>query len=446
MIKFFLFLFTIQIVANPTKTYKIVIDPGHGGFKQEPLEFYGDKFDTITQRYLEHYKDGASYKGIRTEQEIVLEIGKELKEILDLTKTKKGFQKFSNYIKQFSDTETPWIELQTSMTRVDSYKDFKFREKEDKNKKYRLYDFPDFKTNKNVLGRISLINKEKPHLVVSLHINAMNTGPGASGMGAVIAPSYQTFDLLKRISEKKASKEEFEKLEWKNWMIFENSWTRLENAIADSWIYFNGYWPTKDGNQTDRKKFEGYRYNMVTWRYRDSFGWEKKINDKEGPYSLDHKGFKANGKFWDRERSKLETMRREGGLEGYGGDNHYASTELLRFVQYGLRNFSEEKDTYKEPGPILRPYVSTYSIPTFINAISGYLELGEITSDKDMYFLTSKKKRVAISLAVGIYSLFHGLELKSSKSNYTPKGKRIEFEKYIGTTGQSYFDEVMDMN
>ena len=206
------------------------------------------------------------------------------------------------------------------MTRTENAKDKNYREKEDKNQLYRLYDFPDFKTGKNRLGRISMINKEKPALVVSLHINAMNAAPDSGGMGSVIAPSYQTFELLKRISDKQAQPEEFYKTPWKNWMLFESKWSRLENAIADAWIYFNGYWPNKGGTETNIERFEGYRANMITWRYRDEDGWEKTIKNKEGPYSIDHKGFRAVGKFWDRERGKPELMRREGGLEGFGGD------------------------------------------------------------------------------------------------------------------------------
>ena len=124
-----IFIFTFSLQSDPIKKYKIVIDPGHGGVKQEPLEIFGDKYDTITGRFLENYKDGASYpKAGRTEMEIVLEVGKELKEILDLTKTKKGFQKFKSYIKLFSDSDAPWIKIESAMTRTDNAKDRNYRE------------------------------------------------------------------------------------------------------------------------------------------------------------------------------------------------------------------------------------------------------------------------------------------------------------------------------
>jgi hypothetical protein len=434
------------LYADPIKTYKVVIDPGHGGVKQTPYEIYGDKFDIVSGRYLEPYKNGAAYNG-NTEMDLVLNIGKELKELLELTQTKKGFKKFQAYIRLFSNSETPWIKLDTSMSRTDSYTKHKFREKDDKNANYRLYDYPDFATGKMKPGRISWINSNTPQLVVSLHINDMGSRKNydRGGMGAVLSPSYRTFDLLKSISEKRVEPEAFLRTHWSNWMIFQGKWTPLENAIADAWIYFHGYWPNKMGDKTDLNRFEGYRYNMVTWKYKDDDGWENRVGNIEGPYALTHELFRPVGRFWDRERSSPEIMRREGGAEGFGGDNHFASAELLRFVQYGLRlQVNSKVDRYTEPNPILRPYVSTYSLPMLINAISAYIELGDIRSERDIYFLTKKKKKIAVALAVGIYSLFQGLEIKEKEYQFIPKGKRLEFEKYVTKTGESYFQDVIN--
>jgi hypothetical protein len=441
----FSLLFHFSLSSETIKKYKIVIDPGHGGTKQTPYEIYGDKFDTVSGRYLEPYKNGASFKN-RTEQEIVLQIGNEVKGILDLTQTKKGFKKFQSYIKIFSDSDTPWIKLETVMTRTDSYLDKNYREKDDKNELYRLYDYPDFSTGEMKEGRLSFINKQEPHLVVSLHINDMGSKNETDngGMGAVLTPSYQTFELLKRISEKKADPDQFLNSPWSNWMIFERGWSRLENAIADSWIYFHGYWPIKEGNKADLNRFEGYRHNMVNWKYKDSDGWEEKINTPDSPYALDHSQFRAMGTYWDRERSKPEILKRENGLEGFGGDNHYASAEILRFLQYGLRFGTSNSDDYKTPNPILSPYISTYSLPALINAISAYIELGDIRSNKDIYYLTQKKKRTAIAISVAIYSLFNGLEIRKIETPYIPKGKKIEFDKYIYKNGKSYFTNIQE--
>jgi hypothetical protein len=191
-------------------------------------------------------------------------------------KTKKGFKKFQTYIKLFSDSDTPWIKIESMLTREDSYIDRNYREKDDKNENYRLYDYPDFKTGIMKEGRLSLINKEEANVVVSLHINDMGSKNDTDngGMGVVLTPSFQTFELLKRISEKKTEPEQFLNSNWNNWMIFEKGWSPLENAIADAWIYFHGYWPTKDGSRANLDRFEGFRYNMVTWKYKDDEGWE----------------------------------------------------------------------------------------------------------------------------------------------------------------------------
>ncbi|MCE9499839.1 MAG: N-acetylmuramoyl-L-alanine amidase [Leptospira sp.] len=441
----------MSVESSPDFTYKIVIDPGHGGTKQEPMEKYGDKYDIFSGKYLEHFKNGGVYKD-RTEMEITLELAKELKSILDLTKTKKGFEKFKKYIQLFSDDNVSWVRFDSVLSRKENYSDLGLREDDDKNEKFRLYDFPDSKNGKMKRGRISRINSEKPYLVVSMHINdqknlRLDPGPGEkieSGMAVVLAPGYKTFNLLKKISDKKAKENEFEKTPWKKWMIFQDGWSRTENAVADAWIYFNGHWPDKTGTKTDLNRFEGYRQNMVTWVYSDKPGWEEQaILNESGPYCKDHKRFSATGKFWEREKGKGEKMRRENGPEEFGGDNHYAGMELLRYAQYGLRKqLKYEKGL--DPGipPITKPYISTYSIPTYINAISAYLELGDIKRNSDMFLLTRRKKETAISLAVGIYSLFRGLHIKKADMPFIPKGKKLGFEKYEKIEGKNYFKEV----
>ena len=81
-------------------------------------------------------------------------------------------------------------------------------------------------------------------------------------------------------------------------------------------------------------------------------------------------------------------------------------------------------------------------MPTFINAINAFLELGDIHSDRDMYFVIAKRKKVAEAIAVGIYSLFHGLQLNQKEIRYAPRGKKIDFNKYITKNGENYFKIV----
>ncbi|MCU0824785.1 MAG: DUF1549 domain-containing protein, partial [Leptospira sp.] len=295
------------------------------------------------------------------------------------------------------------------------------------------------KTGERIKGRISKINEKKPHLVLALHLNPASKGQ-VGGMAAVLTPGYKTFSTLKQISEKKKKQTAFTKGPWSEWLVFQSGWSKLENAMADAWIYFHGYWSTKDGSKSDLSKFEGYRQNMVTWRYADDRNWENKVGIV-GPYAKQHEQFKAEGKFWEREKSKKEEYRREGGLEGFGGDNHYVSRELMRFVQYGLPlQLKQNEKEYPEIGPIQKPYISTYSLPTYTNALCAFIEIGYVNRSRDMKYLTEHKKETAIALAVGIYSLFVGLEVpKNPQLSNRPKGKPVKWERY-----QNYFEEVVE--
>ncbi|MCR1794218.1 N-acetylmuramoyl-L-alanine amidase [Leptospira sp. id769339] len=440
----FLLIFSFSVSSQetiPKRTYNIVIDPGHGGLDLKPKEEHGDKYDPISNKYLEPYKAGAQTKS-RRESEVVLALAKEVKEILDLTKTPEGFETFRSHAKKFTNDTLPWIRIDSDLTREETAKE-EADLTSDPNAFYRLYDYPDKKTGKIKPGRISRINAARPYLVLSLHLNPSWRGhPG--GMAAVLSPSYRTFYNLRKISEGKSSKS-FEEGPWSEWMRFKMEWSRLENAVADAWIYFNGYWPNKSGKKTDLSNFEGYRQNMVTWKYADPPGWiDKAVLNGPGPYAKEHSEYSAKGKFWDRERAEPELWRREDGAEGFGGDNHYAAAELMRFLQYGLRTFPSQEEELSNPGPINKPYISTYSLPTFINAISAYLEIGYIDKEKDMKILTQRKKDTAISLAVGIYSLFHGIKIKSADLPYVPKGKKIDWARYENLKEGNYFRVVRD--
>ncbi|TGJ98936.1 N-acetylmuramoyl-L-alanine amidase [Leptospira langatensis] len=437
-----LFAFSLNAQESPKKNYNIVIDPGHGGLDLKPKEEHGDKYDPISKKYLEPYKAGAQTK-TRRESEVVLALAKEVKEILDLTKTADGFETFRSHAKKFTDESLPWIRIDSDLTREETAKEEGADLNSDPNAFYRLYDYPDKKTGKLRPGRISRINAARPYLVLSLHLNPSWKGhPG--GMAAVLSPSYRTFYSLRKISEGGSSKS-FENGPWSEWMRFKMEWTRLQNAVADAWIYFNGYWPNKSGKKTDLSNFEGYRQNMVTWKYADPPGWiDKAVLDGPGPYAKKHSEYSAKGKFWDRERAEPELWRREDGQEGFGGDNHYAAAELMRFVQYGLRNIPYDDEELTSPGPINDPYISTYSLPTFINAISAYIEIGYIDKEKDMRILTKRRRDTAVSLAVGIYSLFHGIKMKPVDSAYIPKGKKINWSRYETWKDNNYFRVVRE--
>ncbi|MCT8332892.1 N-acetylmuramoyl-L-alanine amidase [Leptospira sp. 85282-16] len=434
----FLIILSLVLVSTleAVPVFRIVVDPGHGGIAKDPKAQHGDKYDSVTQTYLETYKQGTEHHNV-TERKVVLDLAKEVHKILKLTETEAGWKEFEVYLKLFSKkTDFQRVILESKLTRESSFDDDP--SSEDPNAAYRLYDFPDPKTGVRRKGRLSKINELKPHLVLSLHLNPASKGQ-TGGMGAVLTPGYKTFSKLKKISDKKSSPNGFVNGPWSEWLIFQSGWSKLENAIADTWIYFHGYWSKKNGKDTDLSKFEGYRQNMVSWRYADDSNWEKQIG-KPGPYATNHESFAETGKFWEREKGKKEEWRREGGKEGFGGDNHYVSKELMRFVQYGLPVQLKEKDSpYPELGPIQKPYISTYSLPTYINALCAFIEIGYVNRSRDMKYLTLNKKETAISLAVGIYSLFVGLDVKkNSKLPYQPKGKKVNWERY-----ETYFDDVL---
>lgn len=434
------FLFLILFYVSPLfaqSTFRVVIDPGHGGVSKEPVSEHGDKYDSITQSYLEKYKQGTEH-GKFVEREVVLSLAKEVHNVLKLTETDEGWNEFQSHLKKFSKKKSfVRIKIESSLTRNSNY-DID-SSSDDPNAPYRLYDFPHRKTGIRTTGRLSKINEKKPHLVLSLHLNPAGKGQ-VGGMAAVLTPGYKTFETLKLISQKKKKPSAFLNSPWSDWLVFQSGWTKLENAIADTWIYFHGYWSTKDGSKSDLTKFEGYRQNMVTWKYLDETNWEKKVA-KTGPYAKQHENFKEEGRFWEREKSKKESYRREGGPEGFGGDNHYVTRELMRFVQYGLPlQLIKEDKTYPQIGPIQKPYISTYSLPTYINALCAFIEIGYVNRSRDMKYLTEHKRETAISLAVGIYSLFQGLDVpKNPKLKIRPKGKPVNWGKY-----QNYFEEVVE--
>jgi N-acetylmuramoyl-L-alanine amidase len=432
---FVLFIFSSVILSHPT--YTVIVDPGHGGIAKEPINIHGDKYDSITQTYLEKYKQGTEH-GSNTEREIVLALGKEVDQLLKLTETEEGFIKFSDHLKKFSNAKKfPRVILKSHLTRTSSF-DLD-SPMEDTNAPYRLYDFPNPKTSERNKGRLSFINSLKPHLVLSLHLNPAGKGQ-VGGMAAVITPGYSTFKLLRDISEGKKKAKSFENSPWSDWLVFAGGWSKLENAMTDAWIYFHGYWADKSGKKVDLDKFEGYRQNMVTWRYTDKRGWESGSRmNTSGPYAKSHSGFRPEGIFWERELGKKEIWRREGGREGFGGDNYYATKELMRFVQFGVREQLKKKNgEYPEIGPIQKPYISTYSLPTYTNAICAFIEIGYINRKRDIKLLTENRKETAISLAVGIYSLFVGLELKKPiNMPIFPKGKAVNWERY-----GKYFEEA----
>lgn len=429
----------IPLSAIPDEV-PIMLDPGHGGAIVTRKD---DKWDPVTKQYLDFYLSGMIYQKY-TEHELVLSLSKKVKVYLDMTRTAEGWEEFQKILRLFSDQPSfERIVFRTDMSRTDGWQERKLPITDPQvNAPYRMYDFPDASGDMQ-MGRISYINHQKPYLVLALHLNPAEGGnPG--GMGAVLSPGYQTFEMLRRITVGELKPTEFYKSPWAPaWLISDPGFTQFESAKGDAWVYFHGYRMLKNGTPWLGKN-RGLRYNMIQWSYRDPPGWEKAAaRAGPGQYAIKYNEFRALGRFFDRERGAPETWRREGGPMGYGGDNHYASDELLRFVQMGLPAQVPARRTPGSMGEIVRPFVSTYALPTFTNAICAYLEIGHLNIARDRSLVIEDDDAVAKSLAAGIYSLFRGLKLKKF-TGAKPRGAPVNFSKYENLPDGNYFRNVVD--
>jgi hypothetical protein len=442
--KLLLFIFIILIFllfstdANKPEfsTYRIVIDPGHGGFSLVPKIKHGDRYDLLSKRFLSNYAAGTTY-GKSEERVITYNIARKVKDILDYTLQDYSFGKFREIIKKFTDDNCERIIIETSLSRETSI-EISAAESEDPNAKYRLFDYVDKAGNKKP-GRISSINLYKPHLVLSLHCDS-RAPVFYRGINPVISAPYsilhQGLNYLKGIEN---SRKFFFKSSYTDWFVESVNRTGFKWFLKDVSVYFTGF-PVADNNKAE-ERFSGYLYNMVSWQYSDYPGWEKiaKNHPKNTQYAINPGDFILQGKFWDREQSIFEGYRRDGGIEGFGGDNLYASSEIIRYILFSLY----QSGNYYPGQKLGKPYVSVWSLPILVNAISAYIELGYLRNTKDRFLLTNKENEIAEGIAVGIYSLFAGIKPKNIKLKDLPKGKRIDLSKYKLPSGQSYFDMVV---
>jgi hypothetical protein len=409
-----------------------VIDPGHGGIAKGKT--FGDKYDPLSKKYLETYKEGTKSGEFR-ESEIVIPIAKELKRILDSTKSSSN--ELEQIVNKFTKEEYKPIQFETLITRDDTV-DFNQAFDTDPNEKYRLYDDIDPSSGKRRLGRISRINQFKPHLIVSIHLNPASKKE-SGGMACVLTPNYLVFSKIRKIANHELPKDIFTSSVYSQWLVSTQGWSPLQNAIGDSWIYFHGYWSNKKGTKADENRFEGIRQNMVTWNYADQNFWDMEIDrDVPGPYAKSHENFREEGLFWEREKSIYEKYRRGSTWNQLDGDNHTACKELLGFTRLGNKVLQKKSDSIQ----LKKPYLSAYSLPTFTNAVVAYLEIGYINRKADRERLMQDRNTTASSLSVGIYSLFKGIKLKTKFEHSVPTGNPLDWSKYNLSNGKSYFEEV----
>ena len=429
-------------ITSNINGFRVVIDPGHGGRYMEPESVYGDKYDPDAAGFLEGYRPGASVSGL-DENEDVFAIALLVKEFLDLTNTVEGRKKFHKILKKYDpNVRIPDQAIEVFISRKPGYRARYWEIDYDVNRDYRLYDHHDLITNTPVEGVISRINQLHPELVVSLHLTGGNPDK-LGGLSSVITPAYNTYqyaiDYVTSSKEnRKIVQQTFLKGAYGSWFTNKYERTPFEWFLCDSWIYFTGYWSQIDGLDPDGTKFRGFRQNMITWNYSDE---EKSVGNPETPGHL--KYFKPTGKFWEREKSDPELWRRDAGPEGYGGDNLYASQELLRFIRKGLL-VNSVKTPWSLP-KIIAPYISTWSVPTYVNAIAAFIELAYLNNPHDFARIERNKKVHAEAIAVGIYSIFYGTKSQeSARKKDLPWGTPVNFKKYMDYSKGNYFNLVRD--
>ncbi len=436
------FLLFTSFVHN-LHAYRVVIDPGHGGKRIGPQAFYGDKYDPVSEKYLDIFRPGAYFHGVY-EHEEVYQIAEQVRDLLELTQTSKGRKAFHKILLKYDrHASFPAEPIEVILSRPPGYRDRYTPEvAQDLNSAYRLYDYPDQQTRELQPGTLSRINAFQPHLVVSLHLTGGTSGDYGA-LSSVITPGFDTFalaldyvhgdDLMRDMIE-----ETFTKSPYAEWMESGSGRSLFEWFLCDAWIYFTGYWSKPDGLAVEPDLFRGSRQNMISWAYRDTL-YPQVERGPYTPYAGDLIEFKPAGAFWEREMSIQERWRREGGYEGFGGDNYYASNELLRFVRKGLHVDRVRKAN--ELPELRKPYFSTWSVPTYVNAISAYLELAYIDNEIDANRIIYHKNTHAEAIAAGIYSLFYGSQQKSRHKDF-PNGAPINFSKYEEFGGENYFESA----
>ena len=401
-------------VLNPRyKTYKVVIDPGHGGKSQKLSPVEGDHWDFKAQKFLTRYNFGA-YHGAETEHQIVLEICRSVNEILRNANSDSGWREFSKLISYYGvkrPEEYRRVNFDISLTRDKSYEAPEYSGEVNVNKHFRLFDSPDSFDENNrpsaalFPGRMSKINAMTPELVLCVHINS-STNTAARGQASVIIPDYRVFDFVKTVKSRLGVKKALTYFWVLSWFYPQNPvLSNLSRLINDCETYFTG-------KRADNKSQIGKRWQMVMWRYDKDDEYDNLLN------------YKDNDSYWKRERSDYETMRRGGGIAGAGGDNFYASEEVIKFVRMALwqdyidtagaslKDVSEIKSPGEYLGAHGAPFISDWALPQLVNAVTAYIELGYIENANDRKLLVEKKDIIAQAIAVAVYSLTEGFEPK----------------------------------
>lgn len=428
----------VKITKSDLPVYRVVIDPGHGGVSLPDKQKHGDRYNLISGEYISYFAEGAQRKNIY-EHQVVYSIAEKTIALLKHCSPEGDFNNFQKILNKYTKEKTKRIYIEAHLSRGPSVSKKKAAKIEDPNAEFRLYDYPG-KNGEIQPGRISKINALNPHLVVCLHL-AGSAPTDYLGMNPVLAPPYKALKIgLENLQNGNPGKIDDQGI-LKSW--FRDS-VKTSSQLAyykDVATYFTGFDLNKDYTLNE-EKFRGYKYNMVTWNYADQPGWHKTAKQhKTGTqYSNDIKTFQEEGAYWEREKSIYEQFRRGKDFTDFGGDNSLSSYEIIKYILLSLdKKGISSKD--KIPG---KAFISTWSIPLMVNAVCAYIELGYLNRSWDRNILLHRQDEIAEGVAVGIYSLFAGIENIEGKFRHNPSGKSLDLEKYRINSEKTYFDMAVD--
>ena len=417
------------------KEYTVVLDPGHGGTDDPPLSINGDRYDPLSKQYLSTFRSGAVHLGLK-ESELMYAIAYKSNEILKLTKTKDGFNKFKEILSKYGIKPIGHSIINSHISRPKTLNEAEAKKIKDPNAPYRIFDYPS--DGEIADGRITAMNKLKPQLVISLHCD-YSPPPRHQGFTAIIVPPYRYFEKGIEYYKNKNSDDFYIKMPdaADYWLVKERDVDSFQSFVNDTALYFTSYQlklPSFEYNPSD---FKGFKQNMVKWSYSDFASWKKEAISSRGSYSKNLEKFTPDTRFWKREMSIYENYKRDGGEEGFGGDNHFATMEIIRFMLAslelrGMKNYVYAKD----------PYYSCWLNPILLNAINAYIEIGYLTSYKFRKILTEETDALAEAVAVASYSLLAETKIINDLNfENKPKYKKIDLKKY-NIEKESYFDLV----
>ena len=437
-------------LAAAPPTFRIFLDPGHGGKPENQSRRGGAHWDPLQGKFLNYYRYGSEFRAkkkdggyVISEQGQVLKLAKMVRERLQWTHSDEGWGRFQSLLSEFGGVLPPFrrVRFDVQLAREHDYTTHPDAGRRDVNKHFRIFDgpasFPHKPGGKMIPGRLSKSAMFSPHFQVSLHIDG-STNNWQRGMSALFVPGPKHLEKARMVALGKAEAKTIDPLVKRYWSYRGGYRTKVGWMLNDMWTYYTGFGADQSGKKLREKGYIGQRWQHLDWSYADPVEASPRKSLKEFP----------PGAFFAREAGRFEAVRRSDGPEKVGGDNLYAGQELLRFIRYawwreyqgGGKAWAEDLPPKKYLPPLEKPTAADWAMPLFTNAVAPFLELGQLQNWKDRYLLSSKLEVAADGLAVGLYSLAAGLPLPPVDGVAAPRGLAIDWSRYRTEGAGTYFE------